>query len=299
MALDWFVFAIASTLIWSIAAIIVKFARVKYIKSPVGYLIITAPVALFSLVFLIFGKIHIPSAKMILYILITSIAGLTGYWLYLVALHKEEISKVITLFGTTPIVTLILATIFLKEVLTIKYYLAFPLIVIGSMLISVKKTEERFKVSSGLLLIFISVVFYSIQKLFFKLLAEVDFVSVIIIREFSFLIILPILFIFSREVRKKTKEDLNQINKRKLALIYAGEIMGMTGVALSYLAIQRGPVSLVSLIQGTEGLFVIILAALISIFIPKILKEEITKKTISLKIISALLILVGLYLIVI
>lgn len=297
MGLDWFILAVAATLIWSVSAIIVKFVRVKYIKSPIGYLIIVTPVTLFSLVFLIFGKIHIPNLKMLLYIFIISITALAGYWLYLIAMHKEEISRVITLFGIQPLIVLILATTFLNETLTIKDYLAFPLIIIGSMLISVKKVEERFKVSIGLILIFVSTFFYSIQSLFFKLAVEVDFVSMVILREFGFLIIMLFLFISSKKIRKKTKEDLNQINKKKLFLIYAGECMGITGIALSYLAIQKGPVSLVTLIQGTEGLFVIVLAALISIFIPKILKEEITKKTISLKIISALLMIAGLCLI--
>jgi len=113
MDLDWFIFAIIATLLWSVGAIIVKFIRVNHIKSSIGYLVITAPVTLLSLVLLVFGRIHIPSSKMLVYILITSITAFTGYWLYLIALHKEEVSKVITLFGFQPVVVLILATIFL------------------------------------------------------------------------------------------------------------------------------------------------------------------------------------------
>lgn len=297
MALDWFIFALTATLIWSLSAIIVKFVRVNYIKSPIGYWIITTPVAFFSLVFLIFGKIHLPSAKMLVYIFITSIISFIGYWLYLTALHKEEISRVITLFGIQPLIVLVLATIFLKEVLAIKDYLAFPLIIIGSILISVKKVKERFNISTGIILTVISIFLYSIQSLLFKLTVEVDFVSMIILRESIFLVILAFLFILSKEIRKRTKEDLKHINKKKLFLIYTGECMGMIGIAFSYLAIQRGPVSLVTLIEGTQGLFVIILAVLISTFIPKILKEEINKKTIILKIISIILMLGGLYLI--
>ncbi len=297
MGLSWFVFAITATLLWSVGSIIVKFVRVNHIKSSIGYLVITAPVTLFSLLLLIFGRVYIPSAEMLIYILITSITAFTGYWIYLIALHKEEVSKVITLFGIQPLVVLILATIFLREVLTIKDYLAFPLIIIGSMLISVKKVEERFGLSHGIILTLISILFFGIQSLFFKLVSEVDFVSTMILRQLGFLVIIFLLFISSKNIRKKTKEDLAQINKKKIPLVYLGEILGMTGIFFSFLAIQRGPVSLVTLVEGTEGLFVIILAALISIFVPKILKEEITKKTISLKIISALLIITGLYLI--
>lgn len=297
MALSWFVFAIAATLLWSVSAIIVKFVRVNYIKSPIGYIMIVTPVVFLSLILLLFGKFQMPSVKMLFYISIISIMAFVGYWIYLTAIHKEEISKVITLYGLQPLLVLILATLFLKETLTAKDYLAFPLIIIGGMLISAKKVNEKFKVSHGIVLTLVSILFFSAQSLFFKLAEEVDFVTMIILREFGFLVIMAVVFIFSKEVRKRTKEDLRQINKKRLFWIYAGESMGMTGVILCYIAIQKGPVSLVTLIEGTQGLFVIALAILLSVFIPKILKEELTRKTISLKIISALLMIAGLYLI--
>lgn len=297
MALDWFIFAIIATLFWSISAIITKFVRVNYIKSPIGYLVIVTPTAFISFLLLLFGKIQIPSVKMLIIIFITSIIGFVAYWLYITAIHREDISRVITLYGLQPLMILILATIFLKETLSIKGYIAFPLIITGSMLIAVKKVEERFKLSTEFFLILASILLYSIHGLLLKLVSKIDFVSMNIIRQMGFVIISCILFISSKNIRKKTKEDLKQLSKKKLCLIYTSESIAIIGVVLSYLAIQRGPVSLVTLIHGTEGLFVIILAVLISTFIPKILKEEITKKTISLKIISALLMIVGLYLI--
>ena len=299
MELTWFVFALTSTLIWSVGAIVLKFVRINYIKSPAGYLVITAPAALFGFVFLLFGEFHLPSLKAISYILITTVTALVGYWLYLTAIHKEEISRVTTLQGIGPLVMLILATIFLKEVLTIKDYLAFPLIIIGGMLISVKKVEERFRLSPGLVLILISIFFFSIQGLFFKLVADVNFATMIVIRQTGFLVIMPLFFIFSKKIRGKVKENLKQLNKRKLALMYIAEFIGMTGLVFSYLAIQRGPVSLVALVGGTQCLFVIILATFISFFMPHILKEKIDKKTIGLKITSALLMIAGLALIVV
>jgi len=301
MEINWFVYALIATIIWSVGAILLKFVRVRYVKSSIGYMVIIAPTAFFGLVFLLFDSFQMPSLKIIIYCIITSVCALVGYWLYLIAVHKEEISRITTLFGVGPLVTLILATIFLKEILTINNYLAFPLIIIGSMLISVKRVEERFTVSSGFILAFISIVLFSIQGIFFKLIAEenVNFVTMMIIREAGFITILPLLFILSKDIRKKTKDDLKQLNKKKIGLIYVIEAIGMTGLAFAYMAIQRGSISLVSLVNGTEALFVIVLASLISIFIPKMLKEAIDRKTITLKLVSALLMIAGLYLILI
>lgn len=299
MEMTWFFFAIVSTLFWSAGAVLLKFVRIRYIKSTTGYLVIIAPVALLSLVLLLFGKLQIPSTKILIYILIISTVGFIGYWLYLTALHKEEVSRIITFVGLGPLMVLILSTIFLQETLTMNDYLAFPLIIIGSMLISIKREKKRFKFSSGFILVFAAMFFFSLRNLFMKLAAEVDFISMIILSQPVFLAIITFLFIFSKNVRKKTREDLKQLNKKKLFVMYAAEGMGLAGLVFAYLAIQRGPVSLVALTHGTQSLFVIILATLISVFLPNILKEEINKKTISLKIISSLLMLTGLYLIVI
>lgn len=298
MELNWFFLGMTATLLWSIAAIILKFVRVKYIKSPMVYLIITAPINLIGLFLLFFGKLQIPSTRNLLLIMAVGVIGITAYWLYIAAIQKEEISRVVTLYNAVPLVTLVLATLFLKEVLSIKDYIAFPLIIIGSILISIKREEKRFTFSKSITLVFISVFLFGVQAIILKIIAKVDFISMLTLRWLTIFIFLSILFSVSKEIRKRAKQDLKQLNKKGILLMYTAELLGMTGFVFSYLAIQRGPVSLVSLIQGAESLFVIALAVLISIFIPKILKEEITKKTISLKIISALLIIAGLYLIV-
>ncbi|MHA1988724.1 MAG: EamA family transporter [Promethearchaeota archaeon] len=297
MALDWFLYAVTATFLWSLAAIILKFVRVKYIKSTIGYMVITSPMALLGLLLLFFGRVQIPSTKYIIYIIITAFTGIAAYGLYIAAIHKEEISRVITLYNAIPLVTLILATIFLKEILTLKDYLAFPLIIIGSTLISIKKVENKLILSKGISLVLISLFLFSVQAIILKIAADVDYISFMIIRWLAMLLIVILIFISSNWVRNKVKQTIKQLNKKRLCLIYTAEAMGMIGFIFSYLAIQRGPVSLVSLVQGTESLFVIVLAAFISIFMPHILKEEINKKTMALKIISALLIIIGLYMI--
>jgi len=297
MALDWFFFALTAVFLWSIAAIILKFVRVKYVKSVIGYLVITSPMSLLGLLLLFFGRVQIPSTKYIIYIILTAIIGLTAYGLYIAAIHKEEISRVITLYNAIPLVTLILATLFLKEVLSLKDYLAFPLVIVGSVLISVKREQKKLILSKGIILVLISIFLFSVQAIILKLASDVDYVSLMILRWLIMLFFIMILFLSSQNIRAKVKTTLEQLNKKKLGLIYAAESLGIIGFVFSYLAIQRGPVSLVSLTQGAESLFVILLTVLISIFMPHILKEEISKKTISLKIISALLIIAGLYLI--
>jgi len=297
MEMNWFFLALAATLLWTCGAIINKFLRVKHVKSSIGYLVLVAPVSLYSLVFLFFGPLKIPSTNMLLYIFASSICAFLGYYFYLEAIHKEELSRVTILESTSPLVVLLLATLFLKETLIMRQYLAFPLLIGGSMLISIRKINKKFEFSKGLWFTLVSILFFSLQGILFKLASEVDFVSVTILRQIIFLTLPPALFIFSKKIRKKTIDDFRQLGKKKLPLIYLGDIIGMTGVVLSYLAIQRGSVSLVSLVESTQPFFIFIAIVVITIWFPKILKEKIDKKTIAIKIISIMLMLGGLYLI--
>ncbi len=293
--MDWIILALIATLLWSFGAVLCKIVRLNFIKNSISYLIISTPITLCGLIFLFFGEFIIPSVKIMSFIILSAISGIIGYWFYLEALHKEEISKTIIFLNMSPIFMLVFASIFLNEILELSDYLAFPLIITGGFLMSLD--NNRFRLSKGLFLLVISMIFFTIQNLFLKLSAESNFVTITVIRQMFFLVLFPLIFIVSKKARESTKQDLKDINKKKISLIYLVEILGITGIAFSYMAMQRGPVSLVVLVEGIQPLFVFILALFLTIQFPKILKEEINKKTIIIKIISIILMLVGLYLI--
>lgn len=295
--MNWIILVLIATVIWSISGIINKFCRVRYIESSLGYLIFIAPVSFFAIILLLFEPFTLLPLREALFALLTGAAITLGYYLYLEAIHKEEISKVYILFGTTPLFVLVLATIFLKEVLTIHQYMAFVLIFIGSTLVSFKKVEEKIKLTSGALLILVSSLAFSVQDVIFKYISEINLTTMMLYREGGYLASILLILLISAKARKYTKKVIKDLSLKQTALVYSAEILGMTGVFLVYLAIQRGPVSLVTVTQGFETIFIFILTILISLFLPKILKEEINIKTITIKTVSIVLMLGGLYLI--
>lgn len=118
-----------------------------------------------------------------------------------------------------------------------------------------------------------------------------------ILRQLGIFIFVLLTLIFSKSVRIKAKETLKEFKIKRGILAYTSESLGMAGMVFSYLAIQRASVSLVTLVEGFQSLFVIFIVIALSIFFPKIIKETIDKKTITIKIASALLMLFGLYII--
>ena len=141
--MNWIILTLAATLIWSVSAIINKYARVSYFENSLGYIIFIAPTTIFALVLLFFEPFVLLDVKLAVFAILTGVAAILGYYLYLEAIHKEELSRVLILYGTGPLFILVLSTIFLKEILTTKQYIAFALIFIGSTLISLKTAKEN------------------------------------------------------------------------------------------------------------------------------------------------------------
>ncbi len=295
--MSWVILVLIATVIWSISAIINKFCRVRLIENSLGYIIFIAPVSLFALILLFFEPFTLLPAKEAFFALLTGLAITLGYGLYLEAIHKEELSRVYILFGMCPLFVLVLATIFLKEVLTIRQYIAFALIFIGSVLISFRKVEEKIKLTVGALLVLLSSLFFALQDILFKYISKVNLTTMMLYREAGYLASVLLILLISAKARKYTKKVIKDLSLKQTLLVYSAEILGMAGIFLVYLAIQRGPVSLVSVTQGFETIFIFILTILISLFLPKILKEGISIKTITIKIISIVLMFGGLYLV--
>jgi hypothetical protein len=62
-------------------------------------------------------------------------------------------------------------------------------------------------------------------------------------------------------------------------------------------AVYLGPVAIINAMQGIQYAFLLVFGIFFTVFFPKILKEDISKKIIYKKVLAILLIAIGLYLI--
>jgi len=165
--MNWIILVLIATVLWAIAAIINKFCREKLIKNSLGYIIFATPVVLVPLFLLFFESFTpLPMARATLAIGIGALLA-AGYYLYIEALAREEVSRVFILFEIIPVMVLILSTIFLKEILTVNQYIAFALIFAGSLLISFK-FGKKLTFTSGAYLVILSSVFFALHNVSLK-----------------------------------------------------------------------------------------------------------------------------------
>jgi drug/metabolite transporter (DMT)-like permease len=296
--MGWLFFALMAPFLWAVGSVVVKFMRLRHVKSPLGYIVFIAPTAFLSLLLLFFEPFVNAGLKNALLILLSGIFAGVGYYLFIYALHEEEVSRATTLYGVTPLFVLLLATIFLNEILSPKDYVAFFLILAGTFLISAKNSGSGLRLRKGFFIIMLSSFAWAIHNVLLKIASSANFPTMMIWREAGFLLLVFGFLVFSKGARIKAKETAIEIGAMKGSFVYLAEILGMGGMVFAYLAIQRAPVSLVTLVEGFQSLFIIFLATIISMLFPDMLKEKIDKKTVSIKIVSAVLMLAGLYLIV-
>ena len=104
---------------------------------------------------------------------------------------------------------------------------------------------------------------------------------------------LPLYFIFLKDkgVVSEVKERLKD-KKSTIIMIFRG-LFGYLAICFFMLALGSGPASLVSALNGGQPLMILIYSTFITIFFPKFIKEEISKKALSYKIISVILIVTG------
>jgi drug/metabolite transporter (DMT)-like permease len=74
--------------------------------------------------------------------------------------------------------------------------------------------------------------------------------------------------------------------------------MWSLAIILFFYAASLGPITLVSTTSLISPLFTLFFAILITKYLPKALKEEIDRKTVALKLVAIVLILLGTYLII-
>jgi hypothetical protein len=103
------------------------------------------------------------------------------------------------------------------------------------------------------------------------------------------------MLLFSKP-RKVFVESVFHLGTRTFIITLVGEGSYILGTVFSLIATSLGYVSLVSALAGLQQVFVYML--LLSFFVPKILKEDINKNAVFLKIFAIALMFVGTWLLV-
>jgi drug/metabolite transporter (DMT)-like permease len=184
------------------------------------------------------------------------------------------VSRVIPVVYTHPIFVAILAAPLLGETLSHLQWLAIIIVVAGAIVVSSRNNLRGLftGASKPLLLLFSASLLYAAADISSKYaLGHLSFWNLFWVTAFF----MSTLFIAS-SLRPRIIRQLAGMEQRNstLGLILFNEILAPTAIVFSFLAMARGPVSLVSTLTSSRPIFVVIYALILSRLAPSFLESQ-------------------------
>ncbi len=295
--MEWYIFALLAPAFWALNNVFIKFLITNKFKSyfPLIFTVISCDV-IFALSVLFLGTI----AFSFPYSLLAMAAGLiplAAFWFYSKALITEEISRIVTLFQFIPLFVVLLSAIFLNEILEMQRYLGVGFVIIASILVSYKKAGNKsfsgaikFMIPFGLL-----IAIYTITDKI--LLSYLDYWTVFFWNLLG-TFFGAILMLTMPKPRGEISKTLSTVGKKAVLITLVGESLYVIGTICSLIALSLTDASLVSPLFGLQPFYVFFYTLLMSLFLPQILKEEISKGILLLKSFAVAIMFIGTWLIV-
>ena len=295
--MDWLIFAFMAAVLWAVGVVIDKYIITKHMKDAFSYQLLYTIAETPILLLLLFT----PISSALPWSVLGIVAGFgiyPGLILYFKAMAIEEASRVISLWYISPIFVLLLAYVFLQEKLSLPSYLGVVFLVLGAMFISYRREKGKKPVMSPALGLILAsgVVFAGYEILTKYVLDAVDYFSYLFWNFVGSAMIGFSLFCLPK-IRSNFLSDIKRVNRTVLFWRIVNTSLGLIATVFYYIAISSGPVSLVSAASSLEPFFVFAITLLLSLFVPRILKEETGKKVVTIKALAIILIIVGTWLI--
>jgi uncharacterized membrane protein len=299
--MNWFFIGILASFIWALTNFIDKMFISRYFKSNVGTLIIYSSLIGLPISFVI--VIFKPSVLSLnlttsVFIILNSFLYILFLFPYFKALSKADTSVVVPIFQTIPVFSYFLAFFILGETLSITQIIGSLLIIFGAIGISLKFKGKKMGLTKEVLFLQLLASFIlATNYLFFKFFAiQLDFWTVSFWQYIGITIFGLILLIFFKSYRKSFFISFKNNSKSILGLNALNEIFNIIATIIFTFATLLAPLALVWVINGFQPLFVFLLGIFLTIFFPKIIKENLKKKILIQKGIFILLIFIGSYL---
>lgn len=286
-------FSVLSPAIYGINNYIDKFFLEKYEIKPTVITIYSGLFGLLAgLIVLLFTGFYPTDVRSILIIIASGF--LTNLYVlpYFKALSTDETSRVVPLFQLTPIFVLILSYFLLGELLHVSQYIGSFFIIVGSFIISLEKFDKKiFKIRPAFWFMMLSSFLFAVSMILYKFgVDSIPFWHTLPYEGLGMLAGALLVFFWNRKIFIK---ETKKFPKKVYVLMSINEGIFIAARYTGYFALSLVSASIVNVLGGFQPLFVLVYGIILSLWLPKILKEVITKKAIGIKVFAIVLILIG------
>lgn len=308
MLMQWFILALIASTLWAVVVIVDKFILTHHIRDAAPYQVFLALTMLPFLIFLLPFTPHTNSPPSVVFPLVIILLGVVlglVYVLYNKALLIEEVSRVTPLFYLSPLFVLLFSFMFIGEGLSLRRYVGIGLMVFSAISVSLRGRDRQshshslhISLSPALLMILVLDIMNAGKDVISKLmLSHLDYLSYLFWFMLGNIAGRPLLLLIPHN-REKTLTIIKTLPSKIYLLSFINSSLAWAGYVLYFKAVSMTYVSLVCAIPTTQPFLVFIFATLLGLFYPGLIEEKTDRRSLTIKGIAAVSIMIGAYLII-
>lgn len=292
-------FSLLSPALFAVNNYIDKFLLEKFKIHPTvvaiysGFLTVLA-----GLIVLFFTGFYSADTKSI--VILISSGFLTGLYLlpYCKGLSLDETSRIVPLFQLTPVFVLIMSFFLLGEKLSLGQYVGSLIIIVAGFLITAEKLNGNiFALRPAFWYTALSCLMFALAQVLYKFgVQKIPFWHTLPYESFGIALGAISILLFSKNKQLFIKET-KRFTRNVYTSMAINEFIYVLSRYTGYFAISLISVSIVSVLSGFQSVFALIYGVALTLFLPKIIKEGISNKTLGIKIFSIAIMFLGLYMI--
>lgn len=292
--MNWIFLSLLAPLFWASSNFVDKYILGKYTKGIFDFVFFSTITSwlFFTVIFLFAG-----TPELSVYSLIPIATGMIliySYGFYGKALEQGDTSSLVILFKLIPVVTVILAFAFLGQTLSSNELIGFVIVLAGATIISFEKTKGIF--IKGFVMILIAILMWSVMTLLIDYgLTKMSFWDYFILDNFGSALAGLTMFIIP-SVRRQVIEGIKTARIGKYICFSWNNVLDFFGQMSIKKALAIAPsAGLVTVVMQVQSFYAIIIGVLLTLLIPNIIKEDISKNTLVKKILGAVIMFFGVY----
>jgi len=288
---SYVIYALLAYLLLALHGVVDKFLLSGPIRRPIAYTFFSGTTTIFVVLLAPFGAQMLYGWDMAAAIAVGASFLFATYFLYS-GIQESSVSRILPIQGgLVPLFTLVMAYFLLGESLSAEQAWAFVLLTAGSVLVSLKQEEGKWRMPALKNAVLAAVLFAASLVLSKYVFDQSNLVTGLVWSRLGMFAIAAG-FLLYKPWRQAVLSTPHEVGRRDAFLFYFVRLIGALAGLMQNYAISIGSVIIVNALQGFQFAFLLALTSALSIYFPLVLKEKITGPIMALKI-SAIFLITG------
>ncbi|MFN4181274.1 MAG: EamA family transporter [Candidatus Paceibacteria bacterium] len=297
----WALYAIGASFLWSLVNISDQYLVSRYStgRHTSGALVLfSSLIGVVIALPMLFWVPGVFDASLTDIVLLLIAGSMSAVWIifYLYSMEIEDVSAVVPWFLTVPVLGYVLGFLFLGERLSFEEQIGSLIILLGLTILSFDFSKAtKIKLKTGVMFyMFLACLLIAIQGIIFKYVTVVENFWVSSFWEYVGLGLAGVsLYVTVPQYRREFMAMLRKGGKQIFTLNISSELVGVAGNLLTMFALLLAPVTIVYLLTSFQPAFVLLFSILGTIFLPSIIKEDISLRVLVPKILAIGIMIAG------